>query len=117
MRWAETDTLIDEVASEAWEAFLATWLDAMPPQEAASIREILAAMPEPRRRPAYTGLVTSTAGHAWIGDYYPGQLELGSAYMGRMRVPARRWLIFGEDGRLIATIRTPSGFRPSNRTG
>ena len=39
----------------------------------------------------------------WVGEYHPGQLELGSAYMGRMRVPERRWL---------AKSARPTGFRP-----
>lgn len=112
VRWPEPDTLLTESDTDAWEGFLGTWLGGMPPQEAASIREILEAMPEPARRPAYTGLITSDTGQTWVGDYFPGQLELSAAYMGRMRVPARRWLVFGEDGALVATAHIPAGFRP-----
>ena len=112
VRWAESDTLLTESDVHAWESFLETWLGAMAPQEAASIREILDAMPEPARRPAYTGIVTSDNGRTWVEDYCPGQLGLGVAYMGRMRVPARDWLVFSDEGVLIATARTPAGFRP-----
>jgi len=113
VRWPEPDTLLTQSDSDSWEEFLETWLGGLAPQEAASIREILGAMPEPVRRPIYTGLVTSDGGETWVGDYYPGQLELGAAYMGRMRVPARRWLVFGVDGDLVAIARTPAGFRPT----
>jgi hypothetical protein len=113
VRWPPSDTLLTDSDRGAWESFLDRWLGAMPPQEAASIREILDVMPEPARRPAYSGLITSDVGSVWVGEYHPGQLELGSAYMGRMRVPERRWLVFGQsDATLTATVRMPDGFRP-----
>jgi len=38
--------------------------------------------------------------------------EMGVAFMGRMRLPERRWLVFGPDGAVRAEVRTPDGFRP-----
>ena len=112
VRWPPSDTILTESDRSAWESFLGDWLGAMPRQEAASIQEILDVIPDPARRPAYSGLVTSDAGEVWVGDYHPGQLELGSAYMGRLPVPERKWLVFDQNGTLESTVRTPDGFRP-----
>ena len=112
VRWVEQDTTVAGPRLAHWTEFLETWLGGMSPQEASSIRELLDAMPEPERFPAYTGVITSDSGEIWVGTYHPGQLELGAAYMGRLRLPARRWLVFDEAGSMIATTRTPAGFRP-----
>lgn len=112
VRWAESDTLLGAEHTEQWDTHAAEWLDGMPTQEAASMRDLLALIPVPTRRPAYTGLVSSDQGETWVGDYHPGQHQVVTAYMGPVRLPERRWRIFADDGALRATVRTPDGFRP-----
>ncbi len=78
------------------------------------------ALPHPERFPAYEGLVATAAGELLVGDYAGplGVLPLRRADHGpealrpRLRVPARRWLVFDAGGVLTATLRTPEGFEP-----
>ena len=112
VRWPEADRSPAGPALAAWSSFVESFLESMPPSESDGIRDILDAMPEPERLPAYGGLLSSDSGEVWIGPYHPGQLMLGVAYMGRLRVPEQNWLVFDRDGVLRAAVPTPAGFRP-----
>ena len=117
VRWPARDREVGGDRLDAWSEFVAAFLEPMSPSDRADIQGILDLMPEPEVLPAYTGLVTTDSGEVWVGEYHPGQLTLGIAFMGRLRVPERRWLILGADGGVIATVRTPLGFRPMTVRG
>jgi hypothetical protein len=111
VRWADHDRAASGRLLASWTDFLEAWLESLPPQERVGMREILDAIPRPETFPAYGDIVTDDDGRTWVGAYRPGQLGLVVAYIGRLRVPATRWLVFDVDGSLAAAARTPEGFR------
>lgn len=112
VRWPEPERTPGADRLGPWTEFFEGHLSALPPAESSSIREILEAMPEPELLPALTGLVASQAGEVWVGEYTPGQLTMGVAYLGRPPQPRRRWLVFDNEGALTAQLMMPEGFRP-----
>jgi hypothetical protein len=89
------------------------WLDAQlgqrDPGEQALLREVLDGIPQPQLHPVYDAIIAEDSGSIWVGEY-AGQLGLMGLSPEVRRVPARRWLVFGSDGILAATVGTPEGF-------
>ena len=113
VRWDGGDRgLADSPRVAEYEAWLDAQLGEMEPREAEFLRGILDAVPRPERLPAYDGLLgDGDTGDVWVGEY-PGQLGLLGISPDVRRTPPRRWLVFGADGSLRATIATPEGFDP-----
>ena len=53
-------------------------------------------------------------GEIWVGAY-AGEFGIMAQFLvGEVpRMPARRWLVFGADGALVAKLNTPEGFQPN----
>lgn len=111
VRWPDHDRTASGPLLASWTEFVEAWLESMPRQERIGMREVLDAIPRPETFPAYGSLVTDDDGRTWVGAYQPGQLGLVAAYIGRLRVPSRRWLVFDVEGSLAAVGETPEGFR------
>lgn len=113
VRWESPDrTVAGSPLVDEYTAWLDAQLARRSPRERDLFREALNAIPRPELFPAYQGLVTEReTGAIWVGEY-PGQLGLMMISPDVRRVPVRRWLVFGPDGVLAATVKTPAGFQP-----
>lgn len=112
VRWPDRDrTLSGSPHVSEFTTWLGGQLEARAPAEAAMLRELIATIPRPELLPAYEGIVSGEDGEIWVGAY-PGRLGLLGITPEVRRVPARRWLVFGPDGALGATVETPLGFEP-----
>jgi hypothetical protein len=65
-----------------------------------SYRELVASMPEPSTRPAYSDLVVDSEGYAWAAEHH-SMAERGSA---------TDWEVFAPDGEWLGSVRTPARF-------
>jgi hypothetical protein len=110
VRWPDHDRTVGGQYLSDWTAFVDSWLGSMSPNERAAIRDILDRLGHAERFPAYGGLIASDAGEIWVGAY-PGQVEMPGTPL-NARLPERRWLVFGADGALVATVQVPEGFQP-----
>lgn len=104
VRWPDVDRRVDD---EDMADFVESNVATLPEGRREAMRERVAALPHPPRRPAYHGLVVTDDGEIWVGDY-PGAAEVLSQEAG----PERRWLVIDADGVTRRVIRTPAGFRP-----
>ena len=111
VRWPDHDRDVGGPVLASRNDFWAASLDPLPQAERDARNEILEAMSQPERFPAYGSLVGSDTGEIWVGSYYPAQLGLVVMYMGRLRIQEQRWLVFDADGAVVATIQTPVGFQ------
>lgn len=112
VRWPEGDRAVGGSSLSRW----SDMVEEAPPE----IRGLVESLPRPDRVPAYEGLVATGDGEILVGDY-PGPLGIfplrradGGPEMlqPRIRLPARRWLVFDPGGALTATVHTPEGFEP-----
>jgi len=113
VRWEDRDRTL---AGNALLLDFDTWVDAQlarrGPRDEAVLREILEAIPEPERFPAYSGIISDQlSGETWVGEY-PGQLGMMGLTPEVRPMPSRQWLAFEADGTLIATVQVPPGFDP-----
>jgi hypothetical protein len=68
-------------------------------QDARRARErMVAQMPMPATLPSYSFLMLDDSGNVWLGEYRPDQSS------------PRRYLVFGPDGRFLATVAVPERF-------
>jgi len=111
VRWPETDRTITG-------PFLARWREMVDSQP--QIQGLLESVPRADRFPAYEGLVSTDRGEVLVGSY-PGPLGIWpmrradhgpEALDPQIRMPARKWMLFGPDGILRGLIETPRGFEP-----
>jgi len=73
------------------------------PNSSARSREILAAMPDPRTRPAYCGLLVDTEGCVWA--------EECQGLIARMRNGRPwRWTVFSPEGEWLGSVEFPTRF-------
>ncbi|NNF28065.1 MAG: hypothetical protein HKN73_12640 [Gemmatimonadetes bacterium] len=110
IRWSEAELDLEPGALPVWESFLEEHLATLPEEEAGFRREALATIPAREELPAVGQVVAASGGELWVGPYVPGQHVLVRAFMGEVPIPATRWLVFGVDGELAATVRIPGGF-------
>lgn len=110
VRWPDHDRTVGGPIFTRWNDFVDDWLSSMPSGDRRRYRETIEHVPQAERFPAYGAIVASEDGQVWVGEY-AGRLTLIATPL-NVRVPARRWLVFGTDGALAATVRTPEGFQP-----
>ncbi len=110
IRWPDRERAVGGAMLAEWTEWLDAQLAAMAPADAAGIRSILDQMPPAERFPAYRDVVASDVGELWVGDY-PGQLGIRGLPGDPPRMPARRWLVFASEGKLVGMVTTPEGFQ------
>ena len=113
IRWPDRDRSVSGERLAIWDSFLEGHLASLSGPEADFRREALEQMPEPQQFPAFGPVVVSDRGRVWVAPYQPGQQDLVRAYMGVVPLPGQRWLVFGINGEMMATIRIPPGFMVS----
>lgn len=102
IRWPDHDR---EVSPERAEAFYDFQADGLPPEIREQIGPALRAIPHSPTQPAYHGLVVSSDGVIWLGDYPGPEATSPEA------VPQERtWTLIDADGVRRRTVRTPAGF-------
>ena len=111
VRWPDSDRTIAG-------PFLERWLEMV--EADPNLGGFIEAAPRPERYPAYDDIVTTDRDEVLVGAY-PGPLglmplrradQVPEAFKGKLRVPAREWLVFTSDGTVNATFTTPEGFEP-----
>ena len=75
-------------------------LAGLPPNAPAVLREVLAAMPDPETRPAYSDLLVDTEGYVWAAEFH-GSVE---------RRDPTDWEVFSPVGEWLGTVRVPARF-------
>ncbi len=107
VRWPEGDRSVAGPFLTEYGEWVEHMIATAPEQARARLCAMAEGMPLAERLPAYGDLLRGDDGTFWVGAY-PGQL----ATMGQARMHAHDWLVFDADGAVIATLRTPEGFKP-----
>lgn len=111
-RWPDGDRTVGG-------AFFDRWMEMLSAEDP-GLGEYILSSPRPESYPAYDDLLVDRDGWTFVADY-PGPLGVLSLRRGdqgpealkaKLRMPARRWLVFDPDGALTATVETPEGFEP-----
>lgn len=105
LRWPDHDRVVsDERVEEYVEAVLAD----IPEQAQAAARATMSRVPRSARQPAFEQLLASPdSQELWVGGYRGPEMVLSGS-----RSPSRRWLVFGTQGNIRASLHTPPGFLP-----
>ncbi len=109
VRWEDQDRT---VTPERMSQFVDFLVSQGPPDQANAMRKQVAGMPFAPRAPAHAQVIVSPEGVLWVGEYPGPEMEMPA---GR-KLAARRWVVFGPDGRMLERIETPPGFIPMSLT-
>lgn len=105
IRWQDEDRSVTQGRMDEFVDFL---LESAPPEETAASRERFASMPFADQHPAYAQILSAGEdGTFWVGEYAGPENTQDTR-----RGPARRWMVFGEDGAMLERVQTPEGFVP-----
>jgi hypothetical protein len=102
IRWPDHDRHVTEARAAEYIQFR---LQSVPENERAQFGADLRELSYSQAAPAYHGLVVSSAGTIWLGDY-PGPEALSP----QPALRPRMWTVFGRDGVRRRLIQSPPGF-------
>jgi hypothetical protein len=102
IRWPDHDRHVTEARAAEYVEFR---LESLPKNEQAQFGQDLRQLSYSQTEPAYYGLVVSSAGVVWLGDY-PGP----EALLPQPALRPRTWTLFGPDGVRRRLIHSPPGF-------
>jgi hypothetical protein len=103
IRWPDHERA---VTARRMQQFIDFRLESIPEEERAAAGETLRDLPHAADEPAYHGLIVSSAGVIWLGDY-PGPEALPPNPVPTPRV----WTLIASDGTRVRRVRTAPGFR------
>jgi len=96
IRLLEPNPVVTDSDVAAWQAMRRSW--ARTDDQRAWAERVIAEMPFPRVKPAYSGLMVDTGGNLWV-ERFALDREIPS-----------RWAVFDPDGRYLGDVETPARF-------